>query len=58
MTATTQASSPFVLEDGMFKYQFERDGLAGTAIPLVLAVTSDTATVNVLASMVWEEITQ
>jgi hypothetical protein len=58
MTATTQASSPFVLEDGMFKYQFERNGLAGTAIPLVLAVTSDTATVNVIASMVWEEITQ
>lgn len=57
LTATTQASSTFNLDDTIWSYQFERDGLAGTPIPLTLAVTSDTATVNVIASMTWEEIT-
>lgn len=57
MTATTQASSNFTLDDNIWAYQFERDSLANTSIPLVLAITSDTATVNVVASMTWEEIT-
>lgn len=59
LTATTQASSEFNLGDGgsFFMYQFERDSFANTAIPLVLAITSDTATANVVATMSWEEIT-
>lgn len=57
LTATTQASSTFRLGNNLWTYQFERDGLAGTSIPITLAVTSDTATANVVASMSWEEIT-
>lgn len=56
--ATTQSSgNPIQLDSDLFRYQFERDGLANTAIPLCLAITSDTATVNVVASMVWHEVT-
>lgn len=58
LTATTQASSTFKLDDNLWTYQFERDSFANTAIPLVLAVTCGTAaTANVVASMNWEEIT-
>lgn len=57
MSATTQASSTFRLNNNLWTYQFERDSLAGTSIPLTLAVTCDTATANVIASLSWEEIT-
>lgn len=57
LAATTQATSAIDLDSDMFKYQFERDGLANTAIPVVLAITCGTAaTVNVAASMDWQEI--
>lgn len=58
LTATTQASSSFKLNENIWTYQFERDGLSGTSVPLVLAVTCGTAaTANVVATMTWEEIT-
>jgi len=57
LTATTQASSSFKLNENLWTYQFERDTFANTAVPLTLAITSDTATVNVVATMAWEEIT-
>lgn len=57
LTATTQASSSFKLADSLWAYQFERDSFTNTPIPLTLAIMSDTATTNVAATMVWEEIT-
>lgn len=57
LTATTQASSSFKLDSSIWKYQFERNGLTGTAIPMTLAVACDTLTANVVASMSWEEVT-
>lgn len=57
LTASTQAKSTFTLDDTIWTYQFERDSFANTGIPLTLAITSDTATVNVVATMAWEEIT-
>ncbi|NDG32972.1 hypothetical protein EB118_23255 [bacterium] len=57
MTATTQASQSFNIGNESFRFQLERDGLANTSIPLVLAISSDTATVNVVAQMTWQEVT-
>jgi hypothetical protein len=55
--ATTQSTGSISLDSELFKYQFERNGLANTAIPLTLAITCDTATANVAASLDWEELT-
>ena len=57
LTATTQASQSFSLGNDAFRFQLERDGLANTSIPLVLAMASDTATANVIAQMTWDEVT-
>lgn len=57
LTATTQASQSFNIGNDAFRFQLERDGLANTSIPLVLAMASDTATANVIAQMTWDEVT-
>ena len=57
IASTTQATSFVTLDSDFFKYQFERNGLANTAFPLVLAVSCDAATSNVLAAFSWEEVT-
>lgn len=57
MTATTQASQTFQLGNDAFRFQLERDGLANTSIPLVLAIQCDTLNVNVVAQMTWDEVT-
>lgn len=57
VTATTQASSVFSLDSGIFTYQFERNGLTATPTTFTLVVTCGTAaTANVVASMDWHEV--
>lgn len=57
VTATTQASSVFSLDSGIFTYQFERNGLTATPTTFTLAVTCGTAaTANVVSSLDWHEV--
>jgi hypothetical protein len=57
--STVQSTTSISLDKtNIFKFQFERNGLANTAIPVVLAVACDTVSASdVWASMCWEEIT-
>lgn len=58
LTSTVQAGGSFlVIGENLFKYQLERNTFANTTTPLTLALTCDTATVNVAGSFTWEEIT-
>lgn len=57
VTSTVQAGGSIdVKTDNIFLYQLERDSFANTTMTLTLAVTSGTATCNVVGSMVWEEV--
>jgi len=58
-TATTQSSVPIdILKEALFKFQLERDGLAGTPYELTVCCASDTAGADIYASMDWEEISR
>jgi hypothetical protein len=60
----TNQSNPSlnILKEALFKFQLERNGLAGTPYELTLVISGDTATAGskgkVLASIDWEEITR
>lgn len=55
---TQGANALDVLKEELFKYQFERDGLADTPYELTLAVASKVAGDDVYGSFDWEEITR
>lgn len=58
-TATTQSSVPIdILKEALFKFQLERDGLAGTSYELTLCCATDTAGADIYAAMDWEEISR
>ena len=58
ISSTVQAGGSITLSgENLFKYQLERNTFTGSTTPLTLLVTSDTGTVNVSASMSWEEVT-
>lgn len=58
-SSTNQSTASIdILKEALFKFQLERDGLAGTAYELSLVVTASAATSNVHASMDWEEISR
>lgn len=58
-TATTQSSVPIdILKEALFKFQLERDGLAGTPYELTLCCATDTAGADIYAAMDWEEISR
>jgi hypothetical protein len=46
------------LKEALFKFQLERDGLAGTPYELSLLLSASAATSTVHASMDWEEISR
>ena len=57
--STTQASIPITLpKDQLFKFQFERNGLANTADLISLVVASKVAGDDVFATMDWEEVSR
>lgn len=47
-----------ILKEALFKFQLERDGLAGTPYELSLLISASAATSTVHASMDWEEISR
>jgi hypothetical protein len=47
-----------ILKEALFKFQLERDGLAGVPYELTLVVASDSGNDTVVASMDWEEISR
>jgi hypothetical protein len=55
--ATNQSASSVSLDGDVFKFQLERNGLSNTATVFTLALTSGTATSNVIANMDWQEFT-
>jgi len=55
--STNQSAAGVSLDGEMFKFQLERNGLANTPVVFTLAMTSRTATSNVVASMDWQEFT-
>lgn len=58
-TATTQSSMPVdILKEALFKFQLERDGLAGTPYELTLCCATNTAGADIYAAMDWEEISR
>ena len=58
-TASTQSTVPIdILKEALFKFQLERDGLAGTPYELTLCCASDTAGADIYAAMDWEEISR
>jgi hypothetical protein len=58
-SSTNQSTASIdILKEALFKFQLERDGLAGTSYELSLIVTASVATSNVHASMDWEEISR
>ena len=57
--STTQSAIPVtILREALFKFQLERDGLAGTPYELTLCAVSDTLNTSVHASMDWDEVTR
>jgi hypothetical protein len=57
--ASNQGTSQVdVLKEALFKFQLERDGLAGVPYELTLVVASNSADDTVVASMDWEEISR
>lgn len=58
-SATTQSSIPVTISrEALFKFQMERNALAGTPYEIVLCAVSDTNSTNVHASIDWEEVTR
>jgi hypothetical protein len=58
-TATTQSSVPIdILKEALFKFQLERDGLAGTPYELTLCCATNSAGADMYAAMDWEEISR
>ena len=58
-SSTNQSTGSIdILKEALFKFQLERDGLAGTAYELSLVATASSSTSNVHASMDWEEISR
>jgi hypothetical protein len=56
---SVQGSSTIdIPKDELFKFQLERDGLAGTPYELTLAIATDSAGADVLASVDFEEISR
>ena len=56
---SVQGSSTIdIPKDELFKFQLERDGLAGTPYELTLAVATDNAGADVLASLDFEEVSR
>jgi len=55
--ATNQSAASIKLDGEIFKYQLERNGLAGTPTVLTLAITAGTSSSNVVATMDWQEFT-
>lgn len=59
VSVTNQASGKIdIPRDSLFRFQLQRDGLAGVAYELTLAVSAGTNTEAVLGAMDWEEITR
>lgn len=56
ITSTVQAGGGISLDDGMFRYQLERNTFTSTPLTFVIVATSDTATCNVCGSMSFEEV--
>lgn len=56
-TSTVQAGGAVNLEDGIFKYQLERNSFTNTATTFTLALAASVNTANVVGSILWEEIT-
>lgn len=58
-TASTQSSVPIdILKEALFKFQLERDSLAGTPYELTFCCATETAGADVYASIDWEEISR
>jgi hypothetical protein len=58
-TSSTQSSVPVdILKEALFKFQLERDGLAGTPYELTLCCATNTAGADIYASLDWEEISR
>lgn len=57
VTATNQSSPAVTIQGDPFRFQIERNGLTGTAIPLTLLLSCNSATVTTYASVEWSEIT-
>lgn len=55
--STNQSAAGASLDGDLFKFQLERDGLSNTATVFTLAMTSRTATSNVVATVDWQEFT-
>jgi hypothetical protein len=57
--ATNQSASPVdILKEALFKFQLERDGLAGTPYELTLCTAASTNGAQMYASLDWEEISR
>jgi len=57
--ATNQSAAPIdILKEALFKFQLERDGLAGTPYELTLCAASSANGADIYASMDWEEISR
>lgn len=57
-SSNQSSSNTDILKDALFKFQLERDGLAGTAYEISLIMASSGTTSTVHASMDWEEISR
>jgi hypothetical protein len=55
--ATNQSAASIKLDGEIFKYQLERNGLAGTPTVFTLAITAGTSSSNVVAAIDWQEFT-
>ena len=59
VSSTNQSTGGIdIPKDALFKFQLERDSLAGTPYELSLVVTADANSATCLASMDWEEISR
>lgn len=57
VSGSTQGNAPVDLgRDDIFKYQLERDGLAGTVTELSLVATADSNSSEALAAFNWDEV--
>jgi hypothetical protein len=53
---TALASQPVTLQDGIFKFQLQRNGLTSTPLIFTLAATGAANGDDVLAAIEWEEV--
>lgn len=59
LNGSAQGAAPInVLKEALFKFQFERNGLTGTASELTLIIASDNAGADVYATVDWEEVSR